>query len=197
MYIDKNHKNLIESVIKENRRYKGNEQLLDIFLEAVYKKSYLLLDAMKDQNRLKRHLEEICDTCLEDILLEKQKFDGIRIAKKPPVAKKQPPLEEKKAEILPQAEFKSYESNELNSVDDPINFFPQQNIVPSKLETFINYIKEIDEIYPSKKYYDIFCLRYLKKQDQTQIAQILEISQIEVSKRFVELVNLIKDRYKH
>ncbi len=201
MHIDKNHKALIESVIKENSRYKGNEQLLNIILEAVYKKSYLLLDAMKDTNRLKRHLEDITTTCIEQVLAEKQKFEGIRIVKRPkpepPITKQEPVQKKEFSKEKLKEQFQLFEPEDLSSIDDPRDYYPNETFVVSKLEAFIDYIKEIDKCYKTKKYYDIFYSRYIKKQDQIQIAQELGISQVELSKRFVELVNLIKDRYKH
>ena len=75
LQINKEHRTLIESVIKENPRFRGNEELIDLFCEAIYKKSYLLIDAIRDTERLKRHLVSICETSMRQILKEKQKFD--------------------------------------------------------------------------------------------------------------------------
>ena len=55
--------------------YKGNEELLDLFVEAVYKKSYLIIDAIRDTKRLKRHLTLICDNCMEQLIKEKHRFN--------------------------------------------------------------------------------------------------------------------------
>ena len=37
----------------------------------------LLIDAIRDVNRLRRHLLMICDSCMEQIIKEKQKFEEI------------------------------------------------------------------------------------------------------------------------
>ena len=44
-----------------------------------------------------------------------------------------------------------------------------------------------------KRYYEIFTLRYIKKLNQSQIAQEMKISQVELSKRFVELIKLTRE----
>ena len=73
LQINKEHKALIESVIRESVKFKGHEELIDIFCDAIYKKSYLLIDAIRDVNRLRRHLLMICDSCMEQIIKEKNK----------------------------------------------------------------------------------------------------------------------------
>ena len=45
------------------------------------------MDAIKDMSRLRRHLLIICDSCMEQVLKEKQKFDEIKIYKQ--IEKKQ------------------------------------------------------------------------------------------------------------
>ena len=83
LQINENHKDLIESVIRENPKFSGHEELLNIFCEAIYKKSYLVIDAIRDIPRLKRHLTVICDGCMEAIIKEQQKFEDIKIYKQP------------------------------------------------------------------------------------------------------------------
>ena len=46
---------------------------------------------------------------------------------------------------------------------------------------------------PYKQYYDIFSLRYMKCYNQTEIARSLKISQMELSKRFVELIKYARE----
>ena len=71
LQINKDHRALIESVIRENPKFKGNDNLMDAFCFAIYKKSYLLIDAIRDMSRLRRHLVMISDSCIEQIIKEK------------------------------------------------------------------------------------------------------------------------------
>ena len=217
LQINKEHKALIESVIRESSKFKGNEELIELFCEAIYKKSYLLIDAIRDMSRLRRHLQMICDSCMDQIIKEKQKFDETRIYKqieqnaklKDEIVsvKKQSPLDEKEFinqeiernrinEQIINLKEEIQRSEKYDSTDgliDPIEFCPQKRISEHTIEKLIKLIKQIDEQHPTKNYYKIFSLRYVKKLNQTDIARELKISQVELSKRFVELIKLVKD----
>ena len=217
LQINKEHKALIESVIRESSKFKGNEELIELFCEAIYKKSYLLIDAIRDMSRLRRHLQMICDSCMDQIIKEKQKFDETRIYKqieqnaklKDEIVsvKKQSPLDEKEFinqeiernrinEQIINLKEEIQRSEKYDSTDgliDPIEFCPQKRISEHTIEKLVKLIKQIDEQHPTKNYYKIFSLRYVKKLNQTDIARELKISQVELSKRFVELIKLVKD----
>ena len=79
LQINKENRALIESVIRESPKFKGHEELIDLFVDAIYKKSYLLIDAIRDMSRLRRHLAMICDSCMEQIIKEKKKFDDAQL----------------------------------------------------------------------------------------------------------------------
>ena len=215
MQINEEHKSLIESVIIENPKYGGHEELLNIFCESVYKKSYLVIDAIRDTARLKRHLAVICDSCIDNILKEKQKYDDINIYRKYDTAKadkgvvsvkKLSPVddeEETKKLLKNQNKEKiinlkeEIQKNEridaVSMLIDPLEFCPQKRVSEHTLDKLINIIKQINRQYPAKRYYEIFYLRYIKKRNQSEIAQEMKISQMELSKRFVELINLARE----
>lgn len=209
--ISKAHKELIESVIKENPKFSDHQELLDIFCEAIYKKSYLVIDAIRDMSRLRRHLTMICDGCMESIIREKQKFEDIKIYKQPiskksdkdiisvkkPTAldydedteiKQQKDLINLKEEIQ-----KSERYDAVSMLIDPLDFCPQKRVSEHTVDRLVNIVKQIDRQYPNKRYYEIFYLRYIKKYKQAKIAQEMTISQVELSKRFVELINLTRE----
>ena len=81
----------------------------------------------------------------------------------------------------------------MDSLIDPLEFCPQKRISEHTLAKLINIVKDIDEKNPQKNYFEIFSLRYIKKFNQGEIAKELKISQIELSKRFVELVKLTRE----
>lgn len=216
MYINKNHEELIHSVIKESYKFKGNEELIDIITEAVYNKSYLLIDAIKDISRLRRHLRTICDSCFDQILKEKQKFEELKACKENPnknaqfeknvVSVKKMPDEkellEEKNKILKAQESlinlkeeiqRSEKYDTVDSLIDPLEFCPKKQASATALEKLIKIVKNIDSKNPNKKYYEIFFLRYINKLSQHEIARELKVSQAELSKRFVELVKLTRE----
>lgn len=216
--IDRNHKMLIESVIRESPKFRGNEELLEIFIEAIYKKSYLLIDAIKDMSRLKRHLQMICDSSMDSVIKEKMKFEETKIYRKIIQNQKE---QENVVSIKPQTVLNNQEetlenefektiakknivnlkeeiqrSERYNATDDlidPLDFCDQKRISADTINKLIDIIKIIDRRFPNKQYYQIFIYRYVKRLKQTEIARELNISQIELSKRFVEMIKLTRD----
>lgn len=213
MKIIKEHKNLLASIIKQNQNYRGNEELLDIFIEASYKKSYLIIDAIRDEKRLKRHLTVICDNCIEQIIKEKQRYSGVNkkssefngstnivSVKKSPFAENEDIRKEisrtSNSNDIINLKEEIQQSEKYDTVDmliDPINYSPKKRVSENTVEKLILLVKKIDSQYPNKKYYEIFTLRYMRKYNQTEIAKQMKISQVELSKRFVELVKLVRD----
>ncbi|MBE7708253.1 MAG: hypothetical protein E7Z88_06065 [Cyanobacteria bacterium SIG27] len=216
LQINSEHRALIESVIRESAKFRGNEELIELFCEAVYRKSYLLIDAIRDIARLRRHLMMICDSCMEQIIKEKKRFEETKIYRQIEhnsrlqeeiVSVKKSPLSE--SEELEQ-EFKMQQarnsvvnlkeeiqrSEKYDSVDmliDPLDFCPQKRVSQHTLDKLIQIVKAIDTKFPKKRYYEIFTFRYMKKFNQTDIAREMKISQVELSKRFVELIKLTRE----
>ena len=57
----------------------------------------------------------------------------------------------------------------------------------------IQLVKAIGGKFPKKRYYEIFKLRYIRKYNQAEIAREMKISQVELSKRFVEMIKLARE----
>ncbi len=214
--ISKEHRALIESVVRESIKFRGNEELIDIFVDSVYKKSYLLMDTIRDKDRLKKHLFAICDSCMESVLKEKQKFSQTQIYRqieknnklqdeivtlKPSVLDEEDRLAqeyemEKTRRNIVNLKEEIQRSERYDTVDgliDPLEFCPAKRISENTMEKLVKMIKILDSKYPNKKYYEIFSLRYIKRFKQADIARQLTISQMELSKRFVEMIKLAKD----
>ena len=214
--INKDHRALIESVIRESPKFKGHEELIDLFCDAIYKKSYLLIDAIRDMSRLRRHLAMICDSCMEQIIKEKKKFDETRLYKQIEqnarlqddiVSVKKSPLDEKeeleqeferhkiKQDIVNLKEEiqRSEKDDAVEMLIDPLEFCPQKRVSEHTVDKLIHIVKMISDKFPKKRYYEIFSLRYMKRYNQMEIAREMKISQVELSKRFVELIRLTRE----
>ena len=81
----------------------------------------------------------------------------------------------------------------IESLIDPLEFCPQRRISEYTVDKLIQVVKAVSASFPKKRYYEIFTLRYIKKLNQSQIAQEMKISQVELSKRFVELIKLTRE----
>ncbi len=73
--ISEEHRQLLTSVIKECPKYFGHSELLDEFVSKTYQKSYLLLSAIKDMARLKRHLSNIAENVIAEVLKDNKIVD--------------------------------------------------------------------------------------------------------------------------
>ena len=216
LQINNEHRALIESVIRESAKFRGNEELIDLFCDAIYKKSYLLIDAIRDTARLKRHLMMISDSCMEQIIKEKRKFEETKVyrqieynsrLKEDIVSVKKSPLRDeddineefrmqkaKDSVINIKEEIQMSERyDSVESLIDPLEFCPQRRISEYTVDKLIQVVKAVSASFPKKRYYEIFTLRYIKKLNQSQIAQEMKISQVELSKRFVELIKLTRE----
>ena len=216
IHINNEHRALIESIIRDSAKFRGYEELIDIFCEAIYKKSYLLMDAIRDTVRLKRHLAMICDSCMEQVIKEKRKYDQTKIyrqvektekLKEDIVSVKKNPLKEpedlnnefkmhKAKESIVNLKEEIQRSERYDSTDvliDPAEFCVQKRVSEHTLDKLIQIIKTIGGKFPKKRYYEIFRLRYIKKYNQAEIAREMKISQVELSKRFVELIKLTRE----
>ena len=215
LQISKEHRALIESVIRESAKFKGHEELIDAFCDAIYKKSYLLIDAIRDMSRLRRHLLMISDSCIEQIIKEKRKYDETRLYEEilqksrmedeiVSLKKDDVLYDREKTELTPKKDKtgivnlkeeiqRSEKYNATDNLIDPLEYCPQKRVSENTVDKLIKIVKIIDKQFPKKRFYEIFSLRYIKRYNQTEIARSLKISQMELSKRFVELIKLTKD----
>ncbi len=216
LQINNDHRVLIESIIRESPKFKGNEELMELFFEAVYKKSYLLMDAIRDKARLRRHLLLICDSCMDQILKEKQKFDQTKLYKQ--IEQKSKLKDDivniKKTPLNDSAsldeEFRMYSAKEQivnlkeeiqrsekydlsDMLIDPLEFCPQKRVSSYTVEKLMHIVKAVDAKFPKKRYWEIFSFRYIRRYNQTEIARQMRISQVELSKRFVEMIRLVRE----
>ena len=207
---------IIESIVRTSPKFKGNEELIDLFVDSIYNKTYLLMDTLRDEARLKKHLSAICDGCMEQIIKEKQKYTQTtsvykqierQMSLEDSIVKLKKTLLDDPNEV--EVRFSNSNSNKIvnlkeeiqksqryenvDSLIDPLEFCPQKRVSERTVEKLIQIVKTIDMKFPQKSYYEIFSLRYIKRFKQAEIARRMSISQIELSKRFVELIKLAKD----
>ena len=192
---------LIQSIIKENPKYKGHEDLMDAFVDAIYRKSYLLLDTIKDMDRLNRHLNAICNSCMEMVIKEQmRKGTEILQPKKPNLLEETPQRdvrEEIQEALVDDYEFSLQETiwgqDSMQSLFDPIDVCTKEKTSEDTIDKLVKIIRVLDAQYPQKQFYTMFCLRYIQKNNQLEIAHKLRLSQKDLSKRFVELIKLTKN----
>ena len=211
--LNQEQRELIESIIVKNPAYRGNEHLMEQFCAEVYKKSYLLLDSVSNIDSLRNYLTKVVDTSVSAI---------VKNASVVPVYDKKLQKNEqdiaKYVDINPQNAFSSIKSDGKDKLEnikkqEPIvsnNKFklknPYEGLIdplelvaekPPSLKLSVNIIEVVKKIHakdPNKKYMNIFTMRYVQNLNQSVIAQNLKLSQADLSRRFCEMVKLVREQ---
>lgn len=203
---------LIESIIKQNPNYKGNEHLLEQFCTEVYKKSYLLLDSVSNIDSLKNYLTKVVDNSISTIVKNSKILNNDSIISEhvPKMAqmieierrdidtadeikKIFAPQENKIVSIYSKNNEKKGLYNPYDGLIDPLEMIKEKPINPVLAQNLVDAVKKIHEKDPNKKFKEIFTMRYIQKMHQSVIAKNLKISQDDLSKRFCEMVKLVRD----
>ena len=82
--------------------------------------------------------------------------------------------------------------NPYEGLIDPIELMPEKAVNPSLAKNIVDAVIRLDSKEPSKRFLDIFKLKYVQKFQQSDISKALRISQNDLSKRFCEMVKLIR-----
>ncbi len=203
---------LIESIIKQNPNYKGNEHLLEQFCTEVYKKSYLLLDSVSNIDSLKNYLTKVVDNSISTIVKNSKilnndsiisehvpkmaqmiEIDRRDIDTADEIKKIFAPQENKIVSIYSKNNEKKGLYNPYDGLIDPLEMIKEKPINPVLAQNLVDAVKKIHEKDPNKKFKEIFTMRYIQKMHQSVIAKNLKISQDDLSKRFCEMVKLVRD----
>lgn len=234
--MDAKQRDLIECAIRKNPNFKGHEDLMEQFCSEVYKKSYLLLDAVSNIDSLKNYLNKVTETSIINVLksngrnLNKTNPAPVSVAKsvtksvanfdnnvqktrdikkytpeKQPNTTKQQNVTKQLSTIKPQgipkvvatsAPVSLKESktvlNPYSGLIDPLEFFPEKVPSMSLSKALLDTLCKLDAKEPSKKYLDIFKMRYIFKCSQETIAKDLKMSKSDLSKRFCDMVKHIR-----
>ncbi len=186
MELSVEHRQIIEEIVRKNPRLAGNEDLFEDFCSETMKRSLNVLSSINDVNNLEVYLNKISSSAILEVLRSSGRLK--RINKKYQKINETP--------ISPTGAYKLDEQGELiyDIPDDSANF-EERIILQEDIQRIRDIIVQVDMCEKSKKYRDIYFLRYIKGLKQSEISKELAISQGEVSKRLIELINKIKELY--
>jgi len=176
-------RNLIEKVIRNDKKFSGNADLYEDFFNETYKRSLAIIEAV-NSNALEPYLRKVAATSIINVLKDSGR---LRRTKQGFVPTKEEPLETAVVAMQPEHIFTAYRSVTLET--SPEDSAIQQEIL-KKVNDILN---KIDSENPDKKYLKLFNMRYSEGMTQKEIAETLELSQSEVSKRLFGLMNKVKD----
>ena len=182
---------LIERIIKNDRTFANNEDLYDDFFNETCKRSLNIVKTITSDATLEAYLKKIATTSILNVLKDSGRLrrtkDGFTPTKEISIEQ----IHEEKQEsgnIYATAKI-IYEPADIK--DTPEDTLLKKEI----LQHVINSLEKINNEDPDKNYLQIFKLRYDNGMTQKEIAEDLNLSQSEVSKRLFKLMEKIKQAF--
>lgn len=181
-------RNFIEKLVKSNNKFLGNEDLLEDFCSETYKRSHSLLDNAKIDD-VGAYLVKVANTAILNVLKENGR---VRRRENRYVSTKEilvNPLPAKQNEPVVE------QTSGLYDIADPRDSFEEKIVRKDLLQKIVDIVLVAQKNDPSKEFFKIFYLRYVKEMKQKAIAQELNLSQSEVSKRLIEISQIVKTHF--
>lgn len=183
---------LIEKIIKLDKKYANNEDLFEDFFNETYKRSFLLVKSVKNEASLEAYLKKIATTSIISVLK-----DSGRVRR---TTEGFIPTQEQPLDIVVQQSGKTFDNKYSNvSINYDIvdlSDGPEEIIIKKEiLQSLVDAVAIAHTNNPLKQYMQLYELRYVKGLKQKEIAQELNLSQSEVSKRLLELVEEVKKAF--
>ncbi len=188
MELEQEKIDLIKKIILSDKKYPDNEDLFEDFFNETYKRSFLIINTVKNEVSLQTYLKKIATTSIINVLKD---IGRVRRTREGFVATEEKFIEE--VALLPNTKYSNVHINyDLVDLSDG----PEEVVIKKEtLQTLIDAVAIAHTNNPAKQYMQLYQLRYVKGLKQKQIAQELNLSQSEVSKRLLELVEEVKKAF--
>ena len=188
MELEQDKIDLIKKIILSDKKYSDNEDLFEDFFNETYKRSFLIINTVKNEVSLQTYLKKIATTSIINVLKDAGR---VRRTREGFVATEEKFIEE--AALLPNTKYSNVHIN-YDVVD--LSDGPEEVVIKKEtLQTLIDAVAIAHTNNPAKQYMQLYQLRYVKGLKQKQIAHELNLSQSEVSKRLLELVEEVKKAF--
>lgn len=183
MELEQDKINLIEKIIKSDRKYTNNEDLYDDFFNETCKRSLLIVKTVASDTTLEAYLKKIATTSILNVLKNEGRLrrtqSGFTPVKTVSIEDDSIITDYSKVKI-------TYEPVDIQ--DTPEDLAVKKDI----LQKISDAVYEIDKQTPEKNYLQLYYLRYEQGLTQREIAENLNLSQSEVSKRLFKLMSEVK-----
>ena len=184
--------NLIERLIKSNRKFINNEDLYDDFFNETCKRSLPIISTISSDATLEVYLKKVATSSILNVLKDSGRLRRTRDSF---VSTKEVSLDTRTPEPS-----NSYSNTyaDIKIQYEPIDFEngPEDIAVKNEaLRIVIDSLHQINNAEPEKQYLEIYKRRYQDGMTQSEIAQELNLSQSEVSKRLFKLMKKVKESF--
>lgn len=89
---------------------------------------------------------------------------------------------------------KNLSGDVFGDISDPKLDFPESEVKEKVINKILSIVFDLHTKYPEKGYFQIFYFRHARLKKQASIANELKITQGELSKRYFELIKLVKEQ---
>lgn len=179
---------LIEKIITSDKKYMDNEDLFDDFFNETYKRSFLIMKTIKNESSLELYLKKIATTSIITVLK-----DSGRVRR---TSEGFLPTKETSLDAIISVPENKYSNVRINYDAVDLKDTPEEIAIKKELsQTLVDTIMVLNRTNPEKFYLQLYQLRYIKGLKQKQIAEELNLSQGEVSKRLLELMEEVKKAF--
>ena len=176
---------LIEKIIRNDRKFSNNEDLFDDFFNETCKRSLGIVNIVTSDAALEAYLKKIATTSILNVLKDSGR------------------LRRTKSGFTPTGEVAvdTTISNKFEGIEVSYNNFdvaisPEEiAIQKDTVKQIADLICKLDDEDPNKQYLQIYKLRYDNGMTQKEISEELGLSQSEVSKRLFKLMKKVKESF--
>jgi len=173
------HRGLIENAVKTNPRFKGNEDLEEDFCSETFKRAYSVIVSLDEIRNFELYISKVASSAILDVLRSSGRLRKTN----------------RKYIKNPTTSTDAYDFDDTGNITydiaDPSPSCEDDIIRQEEVKMVRDMILKLDAKDKTKRYFDIFVMRYLKGLNQSEVALEIGISQGEVSKRITELAKNI------
>ena len=181
---------LIEKIIKNDRKFTNNEDLYYDFFNEMCKRSIPIVNTITSDVTLEAYLKKIAATSILNVLKDSGRLRRTREGFAPTNNVSLDEIKENHSASNNYAQAKiSYQL--INFDNEPEDLAVQKEI----LQKLIDSLYAINKAEPEQKYLRIYKLRYEEGMTQKEIANELNLSQAEISKRLFKLTEKVKQAF--
>ena len=176
---------LIEKIIKNDRKYSNNEDLFDDFFNENCKRSIGIIKIVSSDAALEAYLRKIATTSIINVLKDSGR---LKRTKSGYTTTNEISLDEKISN--------KYAETDISYKNFTVEISPEELAIQNDtIKQVSKLIKKFDEEEPEKQYLQIYKLRYDNGMTQKEISEELGLSQSEVSKRLFKLMKKLKESF--
>lgn len=188
MLLVEEQRTLIEKIVKNNKNFRGNEDLFEDFCSEAFQKSYMVFNSSSNIQKIESYVTKVVHTSILSVLKNSGRVRRTSEGFVPTKEIKVPDFTSApvvKPNILG-PEF-------VLDFPDPKENAEEVLITKDCLQRIADSVCIIHKEVPNQNFLGIFYMRYVNGLKQAEIAKRLNLSQAEVSKRLMQLSKLISN----